>query len=103
FTPTAANRQAMTETISITFWVTRFLFVAINLFRAYAVFRYRQRKGARASYEPENKKLELWLTGVTTLGISAMLAPGLFVWAKFVRSEERRVGKECRSRWWPYH
>src|SRR6516225_11159855 len=20
-----------------------------------------------------------------------------------VRSEERRVGKECRCRWWPYH
>ena len=25
-------------------------------------------------------------------------------WQKFVqRSEERRVGKECRSRWSPYH
>src|SRR5688572_28337277 len=29
-------------------------------------------------------------------------------WIKFMkdgvnRSEERRVGKECRSRWWPYH
>ena len=22
---------------------------------------------------------------------------------KFYRSEERRVGKECRSRWSPYH
>ena len=22
---------------------------------------------------------------------------------KLVRSEERRVGKECRSRWSPYH
>src|SRR5436853_3653279 len=22
---------------------------------------------------------------------------------QIVRSEERRVGKECRSRWWPYH
>ena len=22
---------------------------------------------------------------------------------RFVRSEERRVGKECRSRWSPYH
>src|SRR5690348_18433953 len=22
---------------------------------------------------------------------------------KYVRSEERRVGKECRSRWWPDH
>ena len=22
---------------------------------------------------------------------------------KIVRSEERRVGKECRSRWSPYH
>src|SRR5207249_7690391 len=21
----------------------------------------------------------------------------------FLRSEERRVGKECRSRWWPNH
>ena len=21
----------------------------------------------------------------------------------FIRSEERRVGKECRSRWSPYH
>ena len=23
--------------------------------------------------------------------------------AMFARSEERRVGKECRSRWSPYH
>src|SRR5699024_11344918 len=22
---------------------------------------------------------------------------------KYTRSEERRVGKECRSRWWPEH
>src|SRR3989449_7843535 len=144
FTPIASNWQAMDDTISITFWVTGFVFVAINLFMAYAVLRYRHRKGGRAMYEPENKKLELWLTGLTTVGVAAMLAPGLFVWAKFVevpkdaavfealgkqwywsyrfpgkdgklgtvdakyvsdknRSEERRVGKECRSRWSPYH
>ena len=24
-------------------------------------------------------------------------------WADLTRSEERRVGKECRSRWSPYH
>ena len=24
-------------------------------------------------------------------------------WQRFSRSEERRVGKECRSRWSPYH
>src|SRR5947209_19951283 len=23
--------------------------------------------------------------------------------ARRTRSEERRVGKECRSQWWPYH
>ena len=28
---------------------------------------------------------------------------GEILWAKFERSEERRVGKECRSRWSPYH
>ena len=25
------------------------------------------------------------------------------VLTKYLRSEERRVGKECRSRWSPYH
>ena len=32
--------------------------------------------------------------------ISAFAYPALLV---TVRSEERRVGKECRSRWSPYH
>ena len=31
------------------------------------------------------------------------LANGEGKWGKFWRSEERRVGKECRSRWSPYH
>src|SRR3989449_9829074 len=30
-------------------------------------------------------------------------AVGLFACALLSRSEERRVGKECRSRWSPYH
>ena len=30
-----------------------------------------------------------------------MICAALFAW--MVRSEERRVGKECRSRWSPYH
>ena len=30
--------------------------------------------------------------------------PPRFMWPdKYPRSEERRVGKECRSRWSPYH
>ena len=32
--------------------------------------------------------------------ISAILKP---LNIELVRSEERRVGKECRSRWSPYH
>src|SRR5688572_15702881 len=84
FTAIASNWGAMDDTISITFWITGFVFVAINLFMAYCVIRCRQRKGSQAAYEPENKKLEGWLTGLTTVGVAAMLAPGLFVWAKFV-------------------
>ena len=30
-------------------------------------------------------------------------AEGKIRWAYIPRSEERRVGKECRSRWSPYH
>jgi cytochrome c oxidase subunit II len=86
FTPIASNWQTMDDTVNLTFWVTGVVFVAVNLFMAYAIYRYRHRtaKSARAHYEPENKKLEWWLTIVTTVGIAALLAPGLAVWAKFV-------------------
>src|SRR3712207_9229504 len=38
-----------------------------------------------------------------TLVVAARLAEGLGVTLSRLRSEERRVGKECRSRWSPYH
>jgi cytochrome c oxidase subunit II len=84
FTPIASNWTMMDQTVNITFWVTGIVFIATNFFMAYAIMRYRHRKGVKAHYEPENKKLEWWLTIVTTVGIAAMLAPGLAVWAKFV-------------------
>ncbi len=33
----------------------------------------------------------------------AFLLSGYQEYLKRLRSEERRVGKECRSRWSPYH
>ena len=40
-------------------------------------------------------------------GLSQIIFTFLLVWMfsfrNFARSEERRVGKECRSRWSPYH
>ena len=35
------------------------------------------------------------------LGVSTLHGAESFY--EFLRSEERRVGKECRSRWSPYH
>ena len=38
------------------------------------------------------------------MGVAAgMAATGKIPFASTFRSEERRVGKECRSRWSPYH
>ena len=84
FTPIASNWGTIDQTVTITFWVTGFVFVVVNLFMAYCVLRYRHQKGKVARYEPENKKLELALILATTLGVIAMLAPGLFAWAKFI-------------------
>jgi len=84
FTPIASNWTMMDQTVNLTFWVTGIVFLATNLFMAYCIWRYRHRKDIKAHYEPENKKLEWWLTIVTSIGIAAMLAPGLAVWAKFV-------------------
>lgn len=84
FTDLASNWGMVDFTVDITLYVTGFVFVAVNLFMAYCVIRFRYKKGAKASYEPENKKLESWLTGLTAVGVAAMLTPGLFVWADFV-------------------
>ena len=49
----------------------------------------RKKKKNKVSHivKPENMTLEEWQIKLR----------------KQVRSEERRVGKECRSRWSPYH
>ncbi|MBI2748085.1 MAG: c-type cytochrome [Burkholderiales bacterium] len=99
-TPIASNWGTIDDTITITFWVTGSVFVAVNLFMAYCVMRYRHRKDGRAAYEPENKKLEGWLVGLTTVGVVAMLAPGLFVWAKFVDVPEGAAVFEVLGKQW---
>ena len=48
FTPIASNWTTIDDTINITLWVTGFVFVAVNLFMAYCLLRYRQRKGSGA-------------------------------------------------------
>jgi cytochrome c oxidase subunit 2 len=100
FTPLASNWSQIDDTIDITFWVTGFVFVAVNLFMAYAVIRFRAKKGSRAAYDPENKKLEIWLTVFTTIGVAAMLAPGLFVWAKFVNVPDNATEVEALGQQW---
>ena len=42
------------------------------------------------------------LVGITEANLS-ILRSGKASGVRFHRSEERRVGKECRSRWSPYH
>ena len=44
---------------------------------------------------------EIMRPGVITIGDRASLLQAKR--AMVLRSEERRVGKECRSRWSPYH
>src|ERR1700739_57604 len=84
WTPIASNWRYIDDTINLTFWITGAVFCAIVAFMAYCVFRFRHKEGRRAAYNPENKKLEWWLTVVTAIGVAAMLAPGLVVWHQFV-------------------
>jgi len=100
FTPLASNWSQIDDTINITFWVTGFVFVSVNLFLAYVIIKYRTKKGSRAAYDPENKKLETWLTIFTTIGVVAMLAPGLFVWAQFVNVPEDAIEVEAIGQQW---
>ena len=104
FTPIASNWGMIDTTMNITFWITGFVFVAVNIFMAYAIYRFRHNPSRRAHYEPENSKLETWLTVITSVGVAAMLAPGLIVWADFVSPpEDADVIEVVGQQWqWSY-
>jgi cytochrome c oxidase subunit 2 len=102
FTDIAADWGTIDLTINITFWVTGFVFIACNLFMAYCVWKFRAKEGHKAVYEPENHKLEAGLSIFTTIGVIAMLAPGLFVWASFVTPPENAAEYEVLGQQWQW-
>jgi cytochrome c oxidase subunit II len=102
WTPIASNWSYVDHTIIITFWITGVVFVAIIVFMAYCVYRYRHQEGRRAAYEPENKKMEWWLTGLTTVGVAGMLTPGLFVWDQFVTVPKEATEVEVLGQQWQF-
>ncbi len=102
FTPLASNWGAMDTTILITFWITGFVFIAVNLFLAYCVIKFRHSPDRKAAYEPENHKLESWLTGLTAIGVFAMLAPGLMVYADFINVPKNAVIIEAVGQQWQW-
>lgn len=103
FSPLASNWGYMDTTINITFWITGVVYVAILLFVAYCVFRFRHREGIKAAYEPENNKLELWLTVGTAVCVAAMLAPGLIVWYDFVTVPKDATNVEVVGQQWSWN
>ena len=102
WTPIATNWSYIDHTISITFWITGAVFFAVIAFMAYCVFRFHHKEGRRAAYNPENKKLEWWLTIGTAIGVGAMLAPGLFVWHQFVTVPADATEIEVMGQQWQW-
>jgi cytochrome c oxidase subunit II len=102
WTPIASNWGYIDNTINLTFWITGVVFAAVVLFMAYCIIRFRHRPGNKAFYEPENKRLETWLTGLTGLGVTAMLVPGLFVWNQFITVPDEATEVEVIAQQWQW-
>jgi len=98
----ASNWQQMDDTLTITLVITGIFFVVINLFVVYCLLRFRHRDGHRAAYQPENKRLERWLIGVTSLGIAALLTPGLAVYASYVNPPSNAMVLEVVGQQWQW-
>ena len=84
WTDIASNWGSIDDTITLTFWVGGGVFILVCLFMIYCVFKFSYKEGRKAEYKPEDNKLEKILTWVTTLGVAALLAPGLIVWNQYV-------------------
>ncbi|MDF1693965.1 MAG: c-type cytochrome [Zhongshania sp.] len=101
-TPIASNWGAIDTTIEISFWITGLVFIAVNCFLAWVVWRYKHTGKHKAHYEPESKKLESWLTILTAIGVIAMLTPGLIAWAKVVNVPSEATNVEAIGQQWQW-
>jgi len=103
WTPVASNWGNIDDNIILSFWVTGVVFVAVCLFMAYCVWRYRYRPDRIAEYIPDDKKLEFRLTLITALGVAALLAPGLVTWNKYISVPKDAVKIEVLAYQWGWN
>jgi cytochrome c oxidase subunit 2 len=103
WTPIASNWSSLYEAVDITFWITGVVYMAVLFFMAYCVIKYRYSKDRKAAYEPENHKLEWWLTGLTTVGVVALLTPGLLAWEDFVTVPDDATEIEVVGKQWEWN
>lgn len=101
-TPVASNWGSIDTTLFITLIISGIFFIAITVFMAVAVMRFRHKEGAKAAYQPESKKLEFWLIIVTSVGIAAMLAPGLVDYSDFIRVPKNAYELEVVAQQWQW-
>jgi cytochrome c oxidase subunit 2 len=99
-TPLASNWGDIDTALLITLAVIGIAFVVLNLFLAYIVLRYRYRAPGGAQFIPDNPKLEKLLIGITALGIVVLLAPGLFVYSKFIQPPQDAMVIEVLGEQW---
>lgn len=99
-TPLASNWGEIDFALILTLGVIGTAFVVLNLFLAYTVFRHRARADARAQFLPDNPKLEKILIGITALGIIILLAPGLFVYSRFITPPRDALQIEVLGEQW---
>ena len=100
WTEVASNWGNIDDTIILTFWVTGAVFCAVCLFMSYCVWQFRYSEDRKSEYKPENTKLEWALTILTTLGVCALLAPGLIVWNKYVTVPDEAADIEVMAQQW---
>ena len=100
WTDIASNWQGMDDTITLTFWVGGGVFVAVCLFMVYCVFKFSYKEGRTVEYKPEDKKLERILTWATTLGVAALLAPGLIIWNQYVNVPKNALEVDVMAWQW---
>ncbi|MCE2436997.1 MAG: cytochrome c oxidase subunit II [Pseudomonadales bacterium] len=102
FSEIASKWKFIDVTVFITYWMTGVAFVLIGLFMAYCCWKFRHREGARADYDPENPRLEFWLTTITSIAVVVMLAPGLVVWEEYIDVPQDAVEVEVLAEQWAW-
>jgi len=87
----SAHANEYDDMFMITLWLTGVVFVVTQILLFWYTYKYREAKGRKALFYPDNHTFEIWATIIPGIVLTVLVVRGLFVWSDMTSSRDKNA------------